>query len=426
MLWIREHHLTLAVLIALGITAAIAATASPVPAGNDSLYYLNVAEHGLLDNPDLVAPFVYRIGTPLLVRMIHQATSLGTADAFLLVAFLSSWGLLVAAYLIARALKSTIPAALAAMSGVALSFVPVKFSFLFPVMVDVEGILLITLAFRALLRRQYRACLVLTCIGLLFKEFLIIPAALLVVVKAREYVRTKQTRPLAWMLVTLSLAFLFFLGPRIAIPVVGGFGVNRRWDFGGPSHWEYLRNLGFFLSGTLDAGRLVNVCFALSCAWLPVMLLATRARAKKVWEGLASLRLICLAHVAAVVLLTLIGGTNIIVFVAYTAPVMVLVLAAFLRTGVHPAETAVMLTALLIFNRIPFLMGGPDASGDGVIRFYGGWWSVVDGVTVARTLEMAGYLLLVWIVRVIIRRGGAPSMAGPAGELSGEYPASIP
>ena len=402
--WSEEHHLIVAALVALGLVAAIGLTTGATPPANDGLHYLNVAEEGLVDNPRLAAPFAYRFGTPIIVRLVHRVTSLGVPDVFLIVALLSTWGTLIAAYLLARSVRATMAVSLAAMAAVAFSFFHVKFPLAVPTMVDVQGFLLIMLALWALLKDRYGTCLVLSCLGIFFKEFLIVPALLIIVQKSRVYIHRRETVSLLWVLTTLCLAIACFVIPRIAIPVTVGYGVNMRWDFGAPGHREYFEYLRYFLPGAPDAGRLVNLCFALSSYWLPVLLLATPARMKDVWEDLSSLRLICMTHVSLVVLLALFGGTNIMIFVAYTVPVLVIVLVSLLRRGIHPAETAVALVALLLFNRIPFVMGGAATTIDDLLRFYGGWWSRVDEVTAGRTLEISGFILLLCVVRLITRR----------------------
>ena len=399
MSWIREHHFAAAALTSLLLVALIGLTTGNTPPTSDSLHYLNVAAAGLLQNPGLAAPYAYRFGTPVIVRGIHLVTGLGVPGTFQAVAFLSAWALLCAAYLLARSAGGTLSTGFAAMGVIAFSFFNVKFSLAVPTMVDAQGFLLITLAFWSLLTGRSGLCLLLSCAGLFFKEFLIIPGTLIIFDRLRTYRNRGGTAPLVWAVSTLCLLVLCFIVPRIAIPVVEGYGANFRWNFTTPSHWAYFEHLRYFLAGRPDGWRPVNICFAMASYWLPVLVLATPQRMKHVWVILSPLRSLCILHITLVVILALFGGTNIMIFVAYTLPVLVLVLVTILGTPVHPAEIGVMLLVVLVYNRIPGATGGPHSTIDDIVRFYGGWWSRIDMVTLSRTLEMCGYILLLTLLR---------------------------
>lgn len=402
--WIRKHHLLVAALIALLLVAAIGLTTDITPPTSDSLHYMNVAIVGLWDNPGLAAPYAYRFGTPLIARVIHQAVFLSVPEAFQILAFLSAWGVLFVSYVLARSVGGTLSTGFVVIGVIAFSFFNVKFSLAIPTMVDVQGFLLLSVAVWSLVRKRFGVCLFISCAGLFFKEFLLIAGSLIIFEKLKAYRETGETAPLIWVVTTLCLVALCLILPRIAIPVSTGYGANSRWDFASPSHWAYLKHLRYFLSGAPDAGRLINICFALSSYWLPVLLLATPDRLSKAWVNLPALRWLCVLSVGLVVFLALYGGTNIMMFVAYSLPALVIVLVSLLRAGVHRAEVVIMLIVLLLFNRIPFVTGGPTLTVDDIVRFYGGWWSRVDAVTLSRTLEMCGYMILLSTTRLIAGR----------------------
>lgn len=402
--WIRDHHLIIVALLSLLLVAVIGLSTGTTPPTHDSFYYLNIAEAGLLDNPGLAAPYAYRFGTPLIVRCIHQVSFLSVPEAFQVVTFLCAWGILVASYVLARYAGGNMSTGFAVIGVIGFSFFNVKFPLAVPTMVDTQGLLLITLALWALLRKRFGLCLFISCAGMFFKEFLLVPGALIIFEKLKTYRQTGTTAPLVWVTLTLCLMLACFIVPRMAIPVVTGYGANFRWDFPTPDHWAYLGNLRYFLSGRPDAGRLINICFALTSYWLPVLLLATPDRVMKAWRSLSTLRSLCLLHVAIVVSLTLFGGTNIMIFVAYSLPALVIVLVFVVGAGVHTAEIVIMLLAVLLYNRIPFPTGGPTSTIDDIVQFYGGWWSRVDTVTLFRTLEMCGYLILLSLFRLVTGR----------------------
>ncbi len=405
--WLREHDIAAGLLASLVFTATIALTTSPIPPSTDSINYVNVAEHGLCGATDLAAPFAYRFGAPLLVHGLLALSPLTVLGAFRLIAFLSAWGITAIAYLLPRATGGSPGQRLVTAAVAACSFFTVKFALAVPTMVDVEGMLLLMLAVWFLIKHQYRPALFTSCIGIFFKEFLLIPAALLVVLHFRDYLRRKATSDLAWAVGSLLLPSACFILPRILIPVSAGYGANLKWNFSGQSHWGYFENLRYFLSGAPTPGRIINLVFSLFSFWLPVLLLATPSRLRTAWGELHELRLPLGLLVVLVLFFALFGGTNIMIFVAYTLPAMVLLLAHFLRTPVHPAELTLMLIVVLIFNRIPWFAGGEGVTADDITQFYGGWWSLVDGVTLSRTIEMAGSMALLSLVRYLLHRRGS-------------------
>ncbi len=404
--WLADHDAVAGVIVSLLLVGAIDCTTVTTPPSADSVSYVNVAEQGLGNNPNLAAPFAYRFGTPLLARLLSLATPLSVLASFSLLAFLAAWGTTSVSYLLARSAGASMINALAIAGTVAFSLFNVKFALAAPTMVDAQGLLLITVSVWALVARRYGACLLISCIGLFFKEFLLIPGVLLFAGKITEYWRTRSTSPLLWGIATVCLMAVCFVVPRLAIPVSTGYGANLRWNFSAPSHYGYFENLRYFLSGAPTLNRSVNLGFAFVSYWLPVLLLATPGRMKQVWQGLPPIRALCLLHVLLVLFFALFGGTNIMIFVAYTLPVLVLVLAGLLRARIHWAEVVLMLAVLLAFNRIPEIAGGPGLSTEEIAQFYGGWWTRVDSVTLHRTLEMGGYVLMFILLRIGIGRYG--------------------
>ena len=89
------------------------------------------------------------------------------------------------------------------------------------------------------------------------------------------------------------------------------------------------------------------------------------------------------------------------IFITYSAPVLVVVLAALMRQSPRPAEVIVMLCAVLVFNR--FWEAIPSFSGefDRAIDIYGGWSTRINQATLFRSLELAGYLVLAAAARFL-------------------------
>jgi hypothetical protein len=164
----------------------------------------------------------------------------------------------------------------------------------------------------------------------------------------------------------------------------------------------YLRNLRMFLSGPFDLHRDINILFALSSYWLPVLVLVSPSRIRTVREGLADHSLTLIFFMILLLVLTVIGGTNIMIFVTYGVPLLVVVLALALRDA-SMAETVLVIVATFVFNRtwiqLPLMSTDIAASMD----VYGGWDSRINETTLYRTIEMAGYILGALLLRRLLR-----------------------
>ena len=413
--WFRSHDIVAAALVSLLLVVAVSFTTSPTPPSADSINYVNVAEQGLWNNPDLAAPFAYRFGTPLIVHAMSFLLSLSILASFRLVVFLSVWGLCVLAYLLARSAGGPIGSGLVITAVAAFSFFNVKFPLAVPTMVDAEGFLLFALAVWLLVTKRYGLALLTSCVGLFFKEFLLIPGALLIFEKAREYWKSRAASPLIWILATVLLVGSCFVVPRILIGVSTGYGANLKWIFPAQDHFGYFENLRYFLSGSPNIGRIVNLVFSLASYWFPFLLLATPERVKMLSEEMGSLRWLIILLVLLVLVFALFGGTNIMIFVAYTLPALVIALAFLLRLEVHWIELVAMLAAMFLFNRISTFTGGMGMTSEDIVQFYGGWWTKLDVQTVLRTVELGCYLAGVAVVRVMLRRIKKASVAAGKG-----------
>jgi hypothetical protein len=233
------------------------------------------------------------------------------------------------------------------------------------------------------------------------------------VAKVEEYLRTRTTQPLVWLIASTCLLFACFTIPRIAIPVTVGYGDNFCWDLSTASHFGYVQNLRHFLSGWPDSAKLINIVFSLCSYWLPALLLVTPSRMRIVLKRMSHLRQATVAHVVMVLALSAIGGTNIMIFVVYTGPVMAIILTMLLATDLHPSEVVLMLAVVCVFNRIPWVIGGMSTAED-IMSFYAGWGTVADMTTLHRSLEMALYLALFIALRFILDRSSRNAAGVPA------------
>ncbi|MEW6511245.1 MAG: hypothetical protein AB1428_09830 [Bacteroidota bacterium] len=395
----RRQDLGAAALAAALIVATLSLLTPPGQPAHDEVHYLNIAEKGLIGNDSLAAPFAYRCAAPLIVRVFYLLFGLSVDVGFRFLVIVSSMALLIFSYLLARTAGGNHATGLVVLLAVGFSFFHIKGSLAVPAMVDVEAFALTVAAVWALKRNRPGLCLTIACGGLLFKEFLLVPVALFLADQVRLYLRTRETAALRWLIAGTVLPTLILLLPRLLIPVSVAYGANLRWGFGAPDRMAYLENLPRFLSGELDLGRTTNAALALLSYWLPVLLVTTRQRIRALRSFPRGDGLYSIVTLGTVAVLALFGGTNIMVFAAYTAPAMIIVLTRLSGAGIPGWESLFMLFSTAVFNRIPFPLRGITGGIAEAGAFYGAWWSTIDSVTISRFLEIGGWMLLVMILR---------------------------
>ena len=57
-------------IVAIVLVIIINRFTNTMPPINDAIYYVNMGEEGIIGNDDLVAPFAYRPGVPILSKII--------------------------------------------------------------------------------------------------------------------------------------------------------------------------------------------------------------------------------------------------------------------------------------------------------------------------------------------------------------------
>jgi len=377
------------------------------PPITDAVYYLSIAKHGISGNLELAAPYAYRPAVPLIAGALAALTGAEPEDAFLWITRVSAVLLLCIAYFFARSFEASFLDALAILCIVGFSLFHVKYPLYLPTMVDVEAVVMITIATWLMLKRRYVAGFVICSVGLFFKEFLLVPSLILVVLLLKDYRRDHSVRYLRFALLAAIAFALCFLLPRITFPVQAAFGSNLQFVLDAQHPWMYLQNLRMFLSGPLDLRRDVNILFVLASYWLPALVLVTPSRIRSIRDNLAGESLTLTLFMIFLLVLTMIGGTNIMIFVTYGVPVLVLVLSLLLRSA-SAAEVIFALAVTFVFNRIwlqiPLMSDNIGASMD----VYGGWASRLNESTLYRTLEMIGYVFAAFVLRHLLRGSRPP------------------
>jgi hypothetical protein len=360
----------------------------------DALVYVDMAKHGMLSNENLVAPFAYRPAVPTFAGLLARFLSVSVLTSFRIAGYLFAILELCLAFALARAAGARVRDGFIVMAVVAISYSHLRFPLFFYTMVDIGAYPMMLLAFWALFKQRYLIALGLCCIGLLFKEFLIVPSLILIVMLARTSRRKPSRKALTHLLLAIALIGCFVIIPRLIIPIessVQFFDPVNKQD-----------SLYLLLKAPADLRRSINIAFSLASYWLPSLMLITWHRLKAIRTEIAPHRLLMGLHVVLVSLLALYGGTNIPVFVSYTLPVQIVLLSLLLRQRVHILELAWMLLAVLLYNRIFSPLPDPGANFQTYVDFYAGYDNQINMATLTRTLEMVSWLGSAILLRTIL------------------------
>lgn len=394
----REHGIAL--LLALAWVVALDLLTNSTAPVWDAESYVDMAQNGIAENPHLVAPFAYRPAVPWLAGTIARLADIEVESAFAIVARVGALATLVLAWRLARALRASEGVARAVQGATALAFAHVKLPLFFPTLVDGPSYVPYLLAFVAWVERRVWLALACALLGLAFKEFALVPCALVALDAACARPRRR------WVLALAALAgtALVFAGIRAAIHV------ERSQQFVDTSSFDELRLWLLWVPRKWD--RDLNLVLALAAYLLPVLMLSTRERwrAVRASAALGPPAWTWWAALALVAFLALYGGTNLATFASYALPVQIAWLCAFARERISRAELICVLIALVIYNRALWPLPSPREEFDAYIDgFYGPWGSRLNARSAWRALEVAGWIAAAWTVRALSRRARAVS-----------------
>jgi hypothetical protein len=387
-----------AFVVAIALVSVVQARTNSIAPKWDAVFYMDMAKSGVIGNPRLMAPFAYRPAMPYLSRLSAFALHTSIENGFRVVGWISMVGFLLGVFALARRFA---PGYLALVPMVALgfSFAHVKFPIFFYTLVDAPAYALIVLASWALISDRLTLCLLVSCLGLFFKEFLIIPLLLLWFRLGYIYRGTRSGRDLARLAAAIVLGLSVILLPRLLLHVTATVQyVDPLND---------LSTLKRVVTPWFIEPRVFNVMYVSASYWLPTLLLLNAPRFDRVWAQLRASKLLGLAggYLFLILLLTMYGGTNIFVFVAYSAPIQAIVLALLLQSKVSKVELVCVILITFMYNKIMLNIPlTPVGDYDGYSDFYGGWQSRVPESTLMRSLEMVGFLVLAAWVRVLVSR----------------------
>ncbi|HML25041.1 MAG TPA: hypothetical protein PKD09_25535 [Aggregatilinea sp.] len=357
----------------------------------DFVVYFDMAENGLVGNKLLWAPFVYRFLTPLLAGNIAYLFSVSTEMGFIILNYIGGIWQLFMVYLLAEHFTRRALIAWTAVAAIALSLYNIKYMFWDVARPDSLAYPIMIAAVLALFHKRYDLCVAVSCIGLLTREFLIVPPVVLELTLLQDYWRTRSRETLRWMIFTFVLVSLFVIVPRALIPIYDtGQYIDPVNDPGS------LKNL---IRAPLSERRDFNFLFNLASYFLPVLLLATPERLRRAWDDLAGYRQFILLYSVPVLVLTMYGGTDLSRFVTYLFVPLIMILVVMLRRGIPAVEVLYMLGAVAVYNKI--FLPLPDLI-DPILDFYGGYDNRVNVETLMRVYELATFMMGAVLLRALI------------------------
>ncbi len=367
------------------------------PPVNDAIYYVDMAEHGVAGNDHLAAPFAYRPAVPMIVRALHALFSVTIPEGFRLLVLVSAVALLFLTFLFSRTLDTGIAASLIPTVAVAFSFFHIKFPLFLPTMVDIEASVLMLAAMWSLLMRNYGIALALSCVGLLFKEFLVIPPLLMAIGFIIKYFRTRSPDALVWSVSIIVAVGVCVILPRALLPI------QQNYDFQEIHRFPPQVRLKMFLRTPLDYFKDANLIFSALSYWLPVLMLLTRKRIRDAWEWLGDNRRFFVLYLTLVFLLALYGGTNLMIFVTYSLAAQIMILAFIAGRGLFWYEVIYFALTLFFFNKLYASIPLPSQDFYSYIEFYGGWSSLLTPRTLFRLIELTGIVAGANLLRFVLR-----------------------
>jgi len=360
----------------------------------DSRFYMLLAEHGVSANR-LIAPFIYRYPTPLLAHKIAYIFYRPTIDGFKALAYLGGILQLFSIYLLFRFLKYQFKTFAMALFFIAFSMYNIKFLVFDIYRPDHLAYFLMALAVLALWKNQPVICLIISFIGIQFREFLIAPPLLLAYYSFVAWWGDRsKIKPLVIIIASMFVVGVSFFLPRILIPVL------ETHQFIDP--FNSSQSLRSILVMVFDIHRIINLIMSVIAYFLPVLLFMTIQRFNFCRKQLSQYRSFIILYSGLVIFLAFLGGSDFTRFVTYLFIPMVMILGCLIETGIPYLEMGYAFLAVFIFNRI--FLPIPNDDLDAYLDFYSWYAERINMVTLLRTVELIVFWGGAFLLRRIIRQ----------------------
>lgn len=330
----------------------------------DNTFYRAMAESWLAPH-SLTAPFAYRLGGPLLARILSDVTGMPLEHAFRALAWAGCALQLVVVWHFVRLLTHSKRAAWVGWAVTAASFWNVKFLAFYVYSTDNLAYPLVFGALLAAICRRWVTLIVLALSGALFREFSVIPplAAVASMVSLREWATLKR-----WGGALIGATSIAVIAPRVFLTVSSS---TASVSMGHP-----VQDVAHLV---LDWERDINLILAAVFIALPVAALCTKRSAlirHSPWVNH-----ILRWYTAGVLALAMIGGSDLGRFLSYLIPVAAL-LAGQLAASASIAAVVTVIAVTAWFNRIAEPI--PGVSIADYLDHYGVFHNRINAATLSR------------------------------------------
>jgi hypothetical protein len=372
----------------------------------DGQEYANIAANGLIGNDDVEAPFAYRIAVSTVAGATMSLFNTSVQTAFTLNAYVGAVLQLFGVFILARWLDAEMWPALVMVAVVGLSFAQVKFLLFDVYRPDhfAHGLFLLALLF--LMRRRYLWLLIAVAVGLLFREFLLVPLAMFGALLIFERNRFTRRELALWFGLALLAFVIGFVLPRLFIEV------DKTEQFLDP--FNDPATISQLIDAPLRWDRDLNILFGVLAYFLPTLMLLTPRRARLLWAEMRPRWYLYATYIGVMAFLIMYGGSDLFRFVAYFFVLQVIWLALLLRADIARWEIVMVIIAMLIFNQILLRIPFPDI--EAYLNFIGSYAydANINAVIRNQLVEWVVWVALMNLLRLLLngRRAAAPQTVG--------------
>lgn len=335
----------------------------------DFKYYIAFAEDGF-GMKDLISPVAYRYMTPFLAASLHHLFSLSIPESFKVLAYIGLWLQLVGIYIFVHHYTKSSKGALIATLATAFSAINVKFLLFDPFRPDIFAYIFVIVAVYLAFKKKVIWLMIVSAIGVQFREYAIVPliAYFINLTLNKEWEEIK-----IYILPLMFTLIISVLLPRVLIPITESY--------------QYARSLKDLLIIPLDPWRDFNWLYTITIYFLPMSILLTKYRLKKIKNKISSQdKSFILIYTLLIALLSMYGGTDLARFTTFLF-IPQIILIGYLTPFATKLELVYLVVAVFLFNKIHTDIPVGD------FNWYGGYDNIVTSAT---------YMHLIWMMLIII------------------------
>ena len=376
----QNIYVAIAIIIAISILDILTNSIDINKYRWDFIFYIDIAQHGLRLH-DVSAPFIYRYATPMLAYYLHHVLGMGLYLSFKILAYIGLFLQLYGLFLFIRYHLKSLKAAIVSTTVVYLSVFNVKFLLFDPFRPDIFAYAFIIASVYAFFSYRYYLLLLLTLVGLQFREFVIVPM-------------------LAWIS-TLAFSFKTQMLKKyvIAVVIVVLVGIILPREIFVPiQNFQFINSLADVrMKCFSDIYRYYNWLYTITAYLLPTLMVLTKERIVMLTSLIKKKEAVFLtSYTLLIVILSFFGGTDFMRFVTYLFIPQAIIL-GYLVQDLSKLELYGMLLVTLLFNKT--YMPIPMDSVTNYLDWYGGWHNRVNSATMLHIAEICLAIVFISLIR---------------------------